>query len=63
MRRNVVVQLIRMVRDAGHPDYEKVNMTSVAERAQRLAATAAPIAPSSLLEFFFEGTDQGEGSS
>ena len=26
IRRNIVVQLIRMHRDAGHPDYQKVNM-------------------------------------
>ena len=50
IRRNIVVQLIRMRRDAGHPDYVGVDMTRVATRAQHLASTDAPTIPSGLVE-------------
>ena len=34
VRRPVVTQLIQMHRDAGHPDYQKINMESVVRRAK-----------------------------
>ena len=46
VRREIVVQLIRMKRDAGHPDYQKVNMADVQRRARELAPTDAPTVPS-----------------
>ena len=39
VRRNIVVQLIRMRRDAGHPDYVGVDMQRVQSRAKLLAST------------------------
>ena len=59
VRRNVVVQLIRMRRDAGHPDYAGVDMHQVERRARELASTNEPTIPSGLAEFL-EG-DDGHG--
>ena len=56
VRRNIVVQLIRMRRDAGHPDYVGVDMRRVARQAQQLATTDDPTIPSGLVEFL-EGDD------
>ena len=44
VRRNVVVQLIRMHQQIGHEDYRHLNMDAVQERARLLADTdeAAP---------------------
>ena len=39
VRRNVVVQLIRMHRDAGHPDYVNVDMRRVNRQSEQLAPT------------------------
>ena len=36
VRRNVVVQLIRMHRDSGHPQYQRLNMADVERRAKLL---------------------------
>ena len=41
VRRNVVVQLIRMHRDAGHEDYQHLDMKQVEARAKMLTNTAA----------------------
>ena len=38
IRRNVVVQLIRMRRDAGHPAYRGIDMREVQKRARELAS-------------------------
>ena len=51
VRRNVVEQLIRMRRDAGHPDYQHVNMEDVHRRTRQLATTDEPEIPSGLVEF------------
>ena len=51
VRRNVVVQLIRMFRDAGHPDYQNVDMRGVAERAKRLAPTDDATIPNEFADF------------
>ena len=56
VRRNVVVQLIRMRRDSGHPDYKTVDMRSVERSSQQLAPTNEPAIPSGLAEFL-EGND------
>ena len=52
VRRNIVVQLIRMQRDAKHPDFLKVKMDDVADRAKFLAPTDDPTIPNGLAEFF-----------
>ena len=39
VRRDIVVQLIRMYRDLGHPDYARVYMDRVEQRAKDLAPT------------------------
>ena len=48
MRRNVVVQLIRMFRDAGHPDYQRLDMAEVQRRAMELADSDDPSIPNGL---------------
>ena len=60
VRRNIVVQLIRMRRDAGHPDYVDVDMQRVQSRAELLASTDEPTAPSALVQFL-EGEDDIAG--
>ena len=60
VRRNIVVQLIRMRRDAGHPDYVGVDMQRVSSRAQQLASTDEPTIPSGLVQFL-EGDDDLAG--
>ena len=67
-RRNVVEQLIRMRKDAGHPDYQKLDMQEVRRRARQLATSGEPDIPSGLVEFlnaeddvaeeFFSGVDK-----
>ena len=52
IRRNIVVQLIRMHRDAGHPDYAGIDMRDVERRAQTLATNDEPCIPNELAEFF-----------
>ena len=39
VRCDVLVQLIRMLRDAGHPDYQHLHMGEVERRAHELAST------------------------
>jgi len=41
VRRNVVVQLIRMHRDAGHPDYQRFDMEEVRLKARELASSSS----------------------
>ena len=50
VRRHIVVQLISMHRDAGHPDYN-VDMKEVKARAQKIATTDEPTIPSGLRDF------------
>ena len=58
VRRDVVVQLIRMHRDAGHPDYQKIFMSRVEKRALELAPTNEPTIPSGLLDVLNEDSDE-----
>ena len=58
VRRDVVVQLIRMHKDAGHPDYQSVNMEHVQQRAKQLAPTDEPTIPSGLLSVLEEDSDE-----
>ena len=51
VRRNVVDQLIPMRRDAGHPDYQHVNMEDVHRSTRQVAKTDEPEIPSGLVEF------------
>ena len=44
-------QLIRMRKDAGHPDYKNVDMQEVQRRTRQLATTDEPEIPSGLVEF------------
>jgi hypothetical protein len=56
IRRNVVIQLIRMRRDMGHPDYARVDMRAVEQRARQLAPSDDPVIPSGLVAFLHEAT-------
>ena len=68
VRRNVVEQLIRMRKEAGHPDYQHVDMHEVKRRSRELATSDEPATPSGLVEFlnaedevaeeFFSGVDK-----
>ena len=68
VRRNVVEQLIRMRRDAGHPDYQRLDLADVRRRVRELATSDEPEIPSGLVEFlnaedevteeFFSGVDK-----
>ncbi|MDA8609400.1 hypothetical protein N9L19_00635 [bacterium] len=51
VRRNVVEQLLRMRKDAGHPDYQNVDTKEVQRRTRQLATTDEPEIPSGLVEF------------
>ncbi len=52
VRRNIVVQLIRMKRDSGHVDYERVFMEDVQRKSQELADSDEPQIPNGLADFF-----------
>ena len=58
IRREVVVQLIRMIRDAGHPDYQSVNMAQVERRSRELASTSEPTIPSGLIHLLGDSEDE-----
>ena len=58
VRRDVVVQLIRMHRDAGHPEYQAIDMKDVERRAQELAPTNEPVIPNGLLDVLDEDSDE-----
>ena len=58
VRRNVVVQLIRMFKDTGHMDYQHVNMDDVKKRSQDLASTDEPAIPLGLQEVLDDIEDQ-----
>ena len=60
VRRNVVVQVIRMFTDAGHPDYKKVNMEDVARRALELTDSDAAAIPNGLAEVLEEGDGESD---
>lgn len=60
IRRIVVVQLIRMRRDADHPAYRGIDIRGVQRRARELASTDGPGIPSELVEFL-EGADEVAG--
>ncbi len=59
VRRNVVVQLIRMRRDAGHPDYASLDMRQVELRARELTTTDDPAIPNGLADFLEGAEDDG----
>ena len=58
VRRDIVVQLIRMHRDSGDPDYAGINMQSVEKRARELAPTDAPTIPNGLMDVLGEDSDE-----
>lgn len=58
IRRDVVVQLIRMYRDHGHPDYQGVDMKQVEMRAERMASTNDPTIPEGLLDALEESEEE-----
>ena len=49
VRRNIVVQLIRMHHDANHPDY-KLDMACVERQAKKLTPTDEPTIPNGLMD-------------
>ena len=63
VRRNVVVQLIRMFKDSGHPDYQHLKMRDVAVEAQNLADTDEPSVPHGLTEIFHSDAESEEEST
>ena len=63
VRRNVVVQLIRMFKDSGHPDYQHLHMPDVEVKAQNLAATDEPSVPHGLAEVFHSDVESEEEST
>ena len=63
VRRNVVVQLIRMFKDSGHPDYQHLHMPDVEVKAQNLAATDEPSVPYGLAEVFHSDVESEEEST
>ena len=60
VRRDVVVQLIRMFKDSGHPDYQHLHMQDVAVKALNLAETDGPSVPHGLAEVFDSEAESGE---
>ena len=52
VRKHIVLALIALQRDAGHPDYQQLNMREVAENAEELASSDAAVLPNGLAEFF-----------
>ena len=50
VRRDIVVQLIRLKRDSGNPDYQRVLMEDVVQRSRELASTDQPTIPNGLAE-------------
>ena len=63
VRRNVVVQLIRMFKDSGHPDYQHLHMPDVEVKAQNLAATDEPSVPYGLAEVSHSDVESEEEST
>ena len=57
VRRNIVVQYIRMQKDSCHPDYTNADMKAVTKQATLLAATDAPTIPNGLVDLL---EDEGE---
>ena len=57
VRRHVVVQLIRMFKDAGHPDYAKQDMAAVELRARELTDSDDAAIPNGLANILDEGDD------
>ena len=51
VRRHIIVQLIRMLRDARHPDYLHLDMSEVAAWSKPLADDDEPSIPKGLAEF------------
>ena len=49
VRRNVVEQLIRMRKEAGHPDYQQLDMHEVHRRSRELATSYGAEIPSGLV--------------
>jgi hypothetical protein len=54
VRRNVVVQLIRMFRDAGHVDYQHLDMSDVQRRSVLLSDSDDPSLPDGLAQVLEE---------
>lgn len=61
VRRHIVVQLIRMFRDAGHVDYQRLDMRDVERRARLLADSDDPSIPHGLAEVL--EPNENDGSS
>ena len=58
VRRNIVVQLIRMQRDALHPNYQRYALKDVELKAKELAPTDDPTIPTGLLDIFEDRGDE-----
>ena len=59
IRRNIVVQLIRMHRDAGHPNCQRGEIKDIELRARELAPTDDPTIPAGILDII-NRDDDGE---
>ena len=60
VRRNIVVQLIRMQRDARHPDFRNVNMDAVIQRAHVCYTVVEGSTSFCRLLYGLEGSEQHE---
>ena len=58
IRRDVVVQLIRMRRDSGHPDFQGIDMAGVEVRAREMASSNDPTIPEGLQDALEESSDE-----
>ena len=64
VRRNVVAQLISMFKDAGHPNYTRVNMADVKIRAAQLTDTDEAAIPNDLADMLAESdSDSDDGGA
>ena len=60
VRRLIVEQLIRMWRDAGHPDFQGISMDRVKGQLQKLAPTDKPTVPPDVLPLVEEGESEDD---
>jgi hypothetical protein len=60
VRRNVVVQLIRLFKDAEHPDCAKPDMAAVELRSKKLADSHEPSIPNGLAEILASDDEKSD---
>ena len=59
VQRKIVIQLIRMHRDANHPDYQRDSLEEIELRARELAPTDEPTIPAGIMDILeTDGNDE-----